>query len=97
MGGEPDRPHSSNQAGKCRLTLTINGVHFSVRPIKTEDAVVKRAFWLRKQPLKSDVIFAVGETVHGAICDCPDFVFRRDGLDRRGCLHVRAMKAVGPL
>jgi hypothetical protein len=89
MSDEPDK------RGRCRLTLTINGVHFSVRPIKTEDADVKRAFRLRKQPLKSNVIFDVAETVHGAICDCPDFVFRRDGLDPRGCLHVRAMKAVG--
>jgi Domain of unknown function (DUF4145) len=68
-----------NKAGKCRLTLTINGVHFSVRPIKTEDGDVKRAFRLRKQPLKSDLIFDVADSVHGTICASPDFVFRRDG------------------
>jgi hypothetical protein len=33
MSSEADRPAPSNKAGKCRLTLTINGVHFSVRPI----------------------------------------------------------------
>jgi hypothetical protein len=91
MSDEPDK------RGRCRLTLTINGVHFSVRPIKTEDADVKRAFRLRKQPLKSDAIFDVAETVQGAICGCPDFVFRRDGQDPGGCLHVRAMRAVGRL
>ena len=74
--------------GTCLLQL-------SFAAIKTEDADVKQAFRLRKQPLESDVIFDVAETVHGAICDCPDFVLRRDGLDPRGCLHVRAMKAVG--
>ena len=67
MSSEADRPAPSNKAGKCRLTLTINGVHFSVRPIRTEDADVKRAFRLRKQPLKSDVIFDVADTVHGAM------------------------------
>ncbi len=46
--------------------------------------------------LCSDV-FDVAETVHGAVCDCPDFVFRRDGLDPAGCLHIRAMRAVGLL
>ena len=91
MSDEPDN------GDLCRLTLTINAVHFSGRPITTEDANVKRAFRLRKQPRRSDVIFDVAETVHGAICDCPDFEFRRDGLDPRGCLHVWAMKAVGLL
>jgi hypothetical protein len=97
MSSESDLSLPSNKTGKCRLTLTINGVHFSVPPIKTEDADIKRAFRLRKQPLKSDVIFDVADTVHGAICDCPDFVFRRDGLVPRGCLYMRGMKAVGLL
>ena len=39
----------------------------------------------------------MAETVQGAVCDCPDFVFRRDGLDPKGCLHIRAMRAVGLL
>jgi hypothetical protein len=56
------------------------GSIFSVRPNKTEDVNVKRAFRLGKQPLESDVIIDVADTVHGVLCDCPDFVFRRDGL-----------------
>ena len=91
MSGESDK------RGRCRLTLTINGVHFSVRPLQSEDDQIKRAFRLRRIPLRSGVIFDVAETAHGAVCDCPDFVFRRDGLDPRGCLHIRAMRAVGLL
>ena len=46
---------------------------------------------------RSNVIFDVAETVHVATCDYPDFVFRREGLDSRGYLHIRAMRAVGLL
>ncbi len=91
MSGEPEKRRN------CRLTLTIDGVHFSVRPIQSEDDQIHRAFRLRRKPFRSGVIFDVAETVHGAVCDCPDFVFRRDGLDPRGCLHIRAMRAVGLL
>jgi hypothetical protein len=83
--------------GSCRLTLTANRVLFSVRPVQSEDDQIKRAFRLRRIPFRSAVIFDVAETVQGATCDCPDFVFRRDGLDPRGCLHIRAMRAVGLL
>jgi hypothetical protein len=91
MSSDPER------RGRCRLVLTINGVQFVVRPIRTEDDAIRRAFRLRRLPLRSDIIFDVAETRHGAVCDCPDFVFRRDGLDPRGCLHIRAMRAVGLL
>ena len=52
-----------------------------------------RAFRLTR---KED-IYDVAQTVHGAVCDCPDFIFRRDGRDPEGCLHIRAMRAVGIL
>ena len=54
---------------------------------------MSRAFRLTR---KGD-IYDVAQTVHGPVCDCPDFIFRRDGLDPRGCLHIRAMRAVGIL
>jgi hypothetical protein len=41
--------------GRCRLTLTINGVHFSVRPIHSEDDQIQRAFRLRRKPFRSGV------------------------------------------
>jgi hypothetical protein len=76
---------------RCRLTLTINGVHFLVRPIRSEDENVRRAFGLRRR----GVVFDVAVTVHGPVCDCPDFIFRQDGLDPRKCIHMPAMRAVG--
>lgn len=42
-------------------------------------------------------LYDVAQTVHGPTCDYPDVIFRRDGLDARGCLHIRAMRAVGML
>ena len=67
-------------------------------PIQSQDdQEVHRAFRLRRPSLSSGIIFDVAETVHGATCDGPDFVFRRDGLDPPGRLHIRAMRAVGLL
>ncbi len=77
--------------GRCRLTLTINGLHYAVRPIASQDDAVSRAFRLT---LKAD-IFDVAQIVHGPTCDCPDFIFRRDGLDPDGCKHVQALVAAG--
>ena len=65
----------------------------AVRPIASQADDVPRAFRLSR---KSDV-YDVAQTVHGPTCDCPDFIFRRDGRDPRGCLHIRAMLAVGLL
>ena len=45
----------------CRLTLTINGLHYAVRPIVSQDDAVSRAFRLSR---KEDV-FDVAQTVHG--------------------------------
>ena len=89
MSDDPD------DRGRCRLTLTINGVHFSVRPILSEDDQIHRAFRLRRKPFRSGIVFNVAETVHDATCDCPDFVSRRDGLDPTGCLHIRARRRWG--
>jgi hypothetical protein len=83
----------TNRPGRCRLTLTINGLHYAVRPVVSQDDNVSRAFRLSRK----EAIFDVAQTSYGPVCDCPDFIFRRDGLDRRGCLHIRAMLAVGLL
>jgi|SRR5271157_728048 len=37
MSSEP------NKRARCRLTLTIDGIHFSVRPISSEDDQIRRA------------------------------------------------------
>ena len=51
----------------------------------------------RQRPGRKGDIYDVTQTVHGPVCDCPDYIFRRDGLDPHGCLHIRAMRAVGIL
>ena len=91
VSGEPEKRRN------CRLTLNHRLGRFPSGPIQSEDDQIHRAFRLRGKPSRSGVIFDVAETVHGAVCDCPDLVFRRDGLDPRGCLHIRAMRAVGLL
>jgi hypothetical protein len=31
----------------------------------------------------------------GPCCDCPDWCYKREGLDPNGCKHVRALKHYG--
>jgi hypothetical protein len=33
-----------------------------------------------------------GASLAGATCDCPDFTYRRAGLDSLGCRHIRALR-----
>jgi hypothetical protein len=89
-----DKNHSpASRPGRCWQTLTINGLHYVVRPVVSQDDAASRAFRLSR----NGEIFDAARTIHGLVCDCPDFVFRRNGRDPRGCLHIRAMLAVGLL
>src|SRR5688572_32441367 len=75
--------------GTARLTLTINGQSYTIRPIPSDAfGAVGRAFRLRKS---DGTTYDVAETVHGPTCDCGDFTFRRDGIDPAGCKHIRAL------
>ena len=75
--------------GVCRLTLTINGTAYGVRPNRGADV---RAFEIRKS---DGTAYDVAQTEHGPTCDCPDFIFHRDGIDPDGCKHIKAMVACG--
>jgi hypothetical protein len=77
--------------GTCRLTITINGTHYSVRPNVGAACV---AFRLRKP---DGTVYDVARTEHGLTCDCPDFIFNREGRDPAGCKHTKAMVACGLL
>jgi hypothetical protein len=77
--------------GTCRLTLSINGTNYSVRP---NVGAAYTAFRLKKS---DGTTYDVASTEHGLTCDCPDHVFHRDGLDPAGCKHVKAMVACGLL
>ena len=82
--------------GTCGLTLRINGERDTVRLIPARDFGARKAWRLRK--LASDrVTYDVIGLVTGPECSCPDFVWRRDGIDPAGCKHCRALKALGLL
>jgi hypothetical protein len=78
--------------GVCRLTLAINGVPYSVRPIACDNAAALRCYELRKSAGER---YHVSQHPHGAECDCPDFVFQRDGRDPGGCKHIQALAVLG--
>src|SRR5262245_31280132 len=74
------------------LFLTIDQNIYRVHPISCENAAVIKAFRLNKP---DGTLYDVAQTPYGAQCDCPDFVYRRDGLDPAGCKHVQALVAQG--
>jgi hypothetical protein len=80
--------------GMCRLTLTINGTEYGVKPIPCDPPAAIKAFRLRKA---NGTAYDVAQTTHGLVCDCPDFVFHRDGIDEAGCKHIKALVALGML
>jgi len=75
-----------------RLYLTINQKLYQVEPLACGEGTVERAFRLNKG---DGTRYDVSQTRHGACCDCPDFIFRREGLDPSGCKHVQAMVKQG--
>jgi hypothetical protein len=93
-GQPPTRKTARPTHGTCRLTLTINGTAYAVRPIATDSFAAIKAFRLRKS---DGTAYDVAQTVHGFECDCPDWTFHRDGIDPDGCKHVKALVACGLL
>ena len=65
---------------------------YRVRPIRCDPSDAVRAFRLNKP---DGTLYDVAQTRFGPQCDCPDFVFRRDGLDPAGCKHVKSLVAEG--
>ncbi len=83
-----------NVAPAVELTLKIGGIGYEVEPIPTAPDVAMRCFRLAKA---DGTIYDVAQTRYGLQCDCPDFIFRRDGLDPAGCKHVKALVRAGVL
>jgi hypothetical protein len=93
--GVATRPRTIRPArAVCRLTMAINGVDYRVEPNPDEAHAVMKAYRLRKP---DGTAYDVARTDHGLTCDCPDFIFHRDGLDPDGCKHIKAMVAYGLL
>src|SRR5262249_10332115 len=85
--------------GTARLTLTVNGTDYRVRPLAVEDlgCGVRRAFRLRKEGGMD--AHTVCELIEGPVsCDCGDYVWRRDGQRELGpCKHGAALVVLGLL
>jgi len=43
--------------------------------------------------IPTDTVYSVTLTQDGPVCDCPDFIMRRDGSDPHGCKHIAACNA----
>lgn len=76
----------------ARLSLFINGTAYHVRPLATDLPAAIKAFRIRKF---DGTEYDIARTVHGITCDCPDFTFKREGIDPRGCKHIRALVECG--
>jgi hypothetical protein len=76
------------------LFLIINQTVYRVRAVRCDPKTAVRAFRLNKP---DGTLYDVEQTHFGNQCDCPDFIFRRDGLDPCGCKHVKALVAEGLL
>lgn len=86
------RPKSPHRPRASHLFLMIDQNVYQVHPVSCASGAAIRAFRLNKA---DGTLYDVAQTAYGAQCDCPDFVYRRDGLDPAGCKHVQALVAQG--
>jgi hypothetical protein len=85
---------SERRTDVSSLVLLIGSTPYVVQPLPHESEEERRVFRL----LKADgAAYDLAETRYGLACDCPDFIFRRDGLDPNGCKHVKALVRHGLL
>ncbi len=81
-------------AGTCRLFLRISGVCYGLSRLDRPRLAVLEGWRLTKA---DGTAYDVARTEHGCSCDCPDFAWRRDGVEPDGCKHIRALIRVGLL
>jgi hypothetical protein len=79
--------------GTARLTLTVNGIAYDLRPLDPHPGVARKAWRLTTG---DGATYDVATTEYGIECSCGSFIFVRQ---RRGeaCKHGLALKAVGLL
>ncbi len=68
--------------GVARLTLTINGVPYDVRPVKDPK------YWAVRLVKEDKTSYIVRQTEMGPFCSCPDFAKRNR---KGGCKHIKAL------
>ena len=86
------RPKGAPAGRGTHLFLTINETAYAVRRIGCDPFIASRAFRLMKA---DGTNYDVVQTPFGPECDCPDFTYRRDGIDPAGCKHVQALAGFG--
>ena len=74
------------------LALTIGPTRYEIERLAEPLVPGARAFRLIKD---DGTIYDVAQTTYGPECDCPDYLFRRDGLDPAGCKHIKALVGSG--
>jgi hypothetical protein len=94
LHADPRRRDIRPARAVCRLTMDINGTGYDIHPLPTEAYAALKAYRLKKS---DGTAYDVAQTVHGLTCDCPDFIFHRDGIDPAGCKHIKAMVTCGLL
>lgn len=84
----PSGPQKAAQAAPSRLVLTIDRTTYILVALPRALDPSRRAYRL----IKADgAVYDLSESRYGPSCDCPDYIFRRDGLDPAGCKHVKAL------
>ena len=83
------------------LTITRQGTvgkdlqtFYALRYVDSVPEIGKPAWRLTKP---DGEFFDVILNEHGAQCTCPDFVWRREHRDPKGCKHIAALRSVGLL
>ena len=87
-GAEPGRRTIRPARAVCRLMMAINGTDYQVNPNPAGAYAALKAYRLSKA---DGTAYDVAQTVHGLSCDCPDFIFHRDGIDRHFSQHLAAV------
>jgi predicted nucleic acid-binding Zn finger protein len=81
-----------HRSRSTRLVLEIAETRYVLRAVACSETIGRAAFRLVKD---DGTVYDLVQTTHGPECDCPDFIFRRDGLAPKGCKHVQALIAAG--
>ncbi|WP_435007057.1 hypothetical protein P12x_004458 [Tundrisphaera lichenicola] len=86
------RVQEKRPAISYRLELKIGETVYDVESLPNAPDAGGRAFRLTKA---DGTAYDVAQTAYGPECDCPDYIFRRDGIDPEGCKHVKAVVGSG--
>jgi hypothetical protein len=86
------RTRPARPADTCSLQVVIRGTCYRIRRLLGEG--IARGYRLTKPDGQAH---DVHHDDRGEHCTCGDFTFRREGIDPKGCKHIRALRAWGLL